>query len=1280
MNERLHTCTCRYNGRPLSGARVTTCWLDRKNMIELGITEDMVYGDLATSKGDSYGRGGGNKTWKGRYQGGGGRRFAPRDRGETSSSFRYDREPSRSPSPSPNYKTQASSHLETVSSLAQSVGISSSPIVPNKTEQSESQERPSSSRYSLRSGDSQERPSSQASDYSSQSGVREESVERSLSQASHGSRDSASDRKRQPSSTETRSSSRLRARKRHESESDDTSSKERDSNRKPRQVSKNDSKKGSNRYSRRSDEHRSKRTTGRLADRSSESDSKERDRDREEKEKREQWKRYHRSRRSRESPRRRRPREQSDDEKQPKSYDNSESDGQMAALTVTKSPKPLQQESISSQPLPVQPQANIESNIQVAIENPLDEVTNQIQPMDLDTSQNSSPEPEDNIQPSKPPTTCTIKKESQLESQINVELGADQAESQIDTQLVSQLDTLLIEPQTQSMSMPSTPPPNVFDFERDETPPAEIVEATAEWCRTQNIPANFNSIPLQHVFQYYQSSMAASGTKKDDGLQHNPAWPASSFQQQGDQLQEQTACAASASPSKPTPNLSENIAQSLNLTTEQLSSSSQFQLCPESSTTMAENLADTGDTSFPTIQLGPSSHPAAESRRSSRLVDANSRDFHKLSDNEVKQQLEMFLNKSGPRAQEYSSSSESVLGSQLPARGETTSFSTNVMESSRSGPEQMSDIERWSEQKSKEPSPYHDLRSRTSSYHDRSEEEDRTRYNTPQNRDRSYLRRENSRHMDHLPHSSYRSCVDYYHARKRDQRSSQPPSNRSYSLGGQFSGRSRANDLSFPHDHPPSTLHHPATFDTLEASMFFEHRSEPRELYEREPAQIRGQWREHERIGELSRDGTWRVEEKWRREPDVPLRRERTDDLVEWMERSPSNRFQEPNPSWRDDTRRLNRDDIMTPLTVTELGFPSQPHSTTPLCSVYRPSSPTTSETNEELRNLSYNRALHEEEFQRSQLRHSNQPLSREHQFQRYTSIRDEHDSYKGPIRHHHHGDNDITTSPLSSYQRRDVDRTSPTFYNERPLPLSTARERQESMSVTMSGNKQGRFKTTLDMMDVCTPSVEIFHTKRDSNFGITNPKEYFDHPESELEHHHPLAKMSNEDCNVRARAESFRSFCESVATQLPAPRNQSEQDQLQKILDKELAERALEEENAKQMIDKTSKEKVLKDKAACAYTALGKELTQNTVTELNHETKSADKSITEAIILTSAAEENNQQEGEKDLQTTPTKKVARKYKHLQKSYYKVNTCHYSTTAIVFQPLKFFAHVHVGIL
>ena len=59
-----------------------------RNMIELGITEDMVYGDLATSKGDSYGRGGGNKTWKGRYQGGGGRRFAPRERNTCSSNSR----------------------------------------------------------------------------------------------------------------------------------------------------------------------------------------------------------------------------------------------------------------------------------------------------------------------------------------------------------------------------------------------------------------------------------------------------------------------------------------------------------------------------------------------------------------------------------------------------------------------------------------------------------------------------------------------------------------------------------------------------------------------------------------------------------------------------------------------------------------------------------------------------------------------------------------------------------------------------------------------------------------------------------------------------------------------------------------------------------------------------------------------------------------------------------------------------------------------------------------
>ena len=476
------------------GARVTTCWLDDKNMIELGITEDMLsYNDPARYKGSSYGRTGGKQARKEKYHGGK-RRFTRRDRG-SSSLFGYGREQSRSPSPIQSYRTQTSDHapVKLEGSLS-AVGTSAI------SEAYESYDRPSSFRYSLKSGDSQERPSSQLSDYSSQSGVREESAERSLSQASYGSRDSMSDGRRYLPVSEAHSSNHHKYKKRYESDSDDASSKERD----PSQRSKY-----SDWYSRRRSEHRSKRIPAPVADKSSESDSKERDR-----EEQDRWKKSHyRSRRSRESPRKTR-----------EHNDETRSKGDIQG--VTKSPKTDANKS------PVSSQGVQGDNLNVSGEARLDETLNQIQPMDLVTSENSSPEPEGCILPNKSPHE--VKDEILQELQPNLD-----QESQVN----NVISTLQIEPEAHSVTVPSSPMHRVFDFERDVTPPAEIVEATAEWYRTQNIPPNFDSISIQHVFQYYQNSVATGGTKTEDSLLHSPLsqWQTAQVDLGQHENQEQTA-------------------------------------------------------------------------------------------------------------------------------------------------------------------------------------------------------------------------------------------------------------------------------------------------------------------------------------------------------------------------------------------------------------------------------------------------------------------------------------------------------------------------------------------------------------------------------------------------------------------------------------------------------------------------------------------------------------------------------------------------------------------
>ena len=594
-------------------------------MNELGITEEMVYGDSPRSKSDSYTKAGGRNVWARRYHGTG-RRLNPRDRGG-SSLFRYDRDPSRSPSPH-GYDIQSASHMESASSL-QSVITTSI-----KTEVSESQERLSPGGYSLRSGESQERPSSQTSDHSSQSGVREESFDWSLSQTSHGSRDHVSDRKKTSSDIRSSTSNRLCSRKYQESDSDDTSSRERDSTRKSKWTTKHDLK--SDRYPQRMGERTSKRTSGPVADKNPGSDSK--DRDKEGRDKNEWW-RQHRghTRRISVSPRRS-AKDETDNGEQRKLEESYESDGQMVTLTMS----PICDHHQCLHQMPEQSQTNKEDGIQMTSEIPLCEGSSQVQPMDLDTSNNGSPEPEKNVETSE--SHMAAKQIAQPEHPTKVEQDPDELVSCTDTKLKDVRDAFQVQLQTQY-----TAPATLFDFERDETPPAEIVEATAQWYRTQNIPPNFDPVSLQRIIQYYQRSVSASDTKIGNSM-----WPATLFHQGG---QQQVTMTSVDNCSTPTCSWNERFLS----VTDQCTTNVEPTLNHVSVTNISE---EADDTSFPTVQLGIPSYPVGDPN-SSHLSGDNKHSL-KFSASEVQQQLQVFLNK--PRSsKDHFYSPEPASGSLQPS-------------------------------------------------------------------------------------------------------------------------------------------------------------------------------------------------------------------------------------------------------------------------------------------------------------------------------------------------------------------------------------------------------------------------------------------------------------------------------------------------------------------------------------------------------------------------------------------------------------------------------------
>ena len=1083
-------------------------------MKELGITEDMIYNDPVTSKGDtcSYGKHGGKKVWMGRYQGGR-KRFATRER-ESSSSFQYEKDVSRSPSP-PRYKTHVMSHSDMVSS----VGITSSPKIFAGTEL-ESQECLPSNRCSIKSGDFQEQPSSQASDNSSQCVEREESAEILLSQASHGSRDSVCiyENKRQSSSGETSLSSRLLARKQYESESDDTSSKERDSCRKPKKY---DSK---GRYSKRQ-----------LVDKSSESDSKERDR--EQIEERERWKRY-RSRRSKDSPKRK-ANSHSDDEKQPKQGQNYESDRLVLTTDIRNSPRGG---SFSLHKLPVQSEADNKVHAEVQLIGD----ANQINPMDLD-----------NLSEASTTSNKVVKQESWHDK---IDLNYDQVESRVS----AQLDTHQTEPQVQSTctrSMSYTPPIGAFDFERDETPPAEIVEATAEWCRTQNFPPTFNSVSLQDVFQYYQNSMAADGTKnkKEDGYWHNSVWPGI-FQQRDQQVDQSLVAASSNATAKTTPTcISQSVCPpNINLATEP----NIFNAFPKSIINNSEQSKEALEVNFPTVQLEAPSYSVFEAW-SSHLRDAKDGDSHQLSDSEVQQHLEMFLNKPKPGLVDHSLNSESILtqNAQLSAGVESN---TNVTEATGLiGSEHRNDIARYCRQQGREPSPRRnsDLRS---PYHDR----DQSIYTTPENRGKSYLT------------CSYKHSGVARHRQERNRESSQHLSNQGYLLEEHTPGGNGDHKQVFPHDHS-STLCCTATVDSVEqipaytAEKAFHHRYDPRET---ELAVNRGQWREGEHMLSKSQEhaikGFWRAEELGCVR--VSLRREKTDNSEERYTYTCG-----PHGS----NVLLTRGEAHGEATGTPLNSTCMFYNQPSLNSIYQPSSATASET--------CNEYVYEREFQSSQSRRLNEPTAREH----YLCYNPSTENHGGPSQVGKHYE-DVTASPLSGYPPADMDkfRMSPTdLHSRRPQLLSTDRDNQKSI-------QPRRSLPIVKMKNTCTPLLETSEPEINSVLSNASDIENCDLPQ----------KMFN---------------------------GQNERDQLQRMLDIELAEKDMKNENAKEVINKTAVQD--KDKSTCVYTSIGDQMTQPTA-EQSLDTRSVDTEVTTQISRV-------------DVRFRKRRLISHKYKHLQKQHYKVN-------------------------
>ena len=602
-------CTCRYNGRPLSGARVTTCWLDHKNMKELGITEDMIYSE---GKNDSYEKNGGKRMWMGRYQGGR-KKIASRER-ESSSSGRYDNEPSKSVS-SPGYKTRVMSHVD----ISSSVIGTSLPRISTEAKSKESKEYPSST---------EERLSFQASDSNNQ-GREVRSVSKSLSQNSTESIHISG--KKRHLTLGDGINIQPHPKKLHESESGDSVCNE----------------KGKLK-------DYSLKRKGQLVDR------------------------------NRGSP--------------PRRVDDY-SDGEKPKEDRKCSPG---SESASLCPSPLKSEGN--------------------------TSVSAATQVEDRIHSVNPIPELHIVQQEPLQ---RIDLDYNQVESQAS----AQLDAHQTERETQSSctDMSCTPSISAFDFERDETPPAEIVEATAEWYRTQNFPENLSSVSLQHVFQYYKSSMAVDGTNdsNEGGVWHSPIWHGR-FQRGGQPLEESFAGTCMSSNVTNTEYCYSNQSafyatlQNVNPTGER--SSNAHIHSSVHSKPVSKKLKEANQHVATVLPEEPTCSYLACEQLTSHSHSAIDGDHHQLSDGEIQEHLKVFLTKQEAEATEHSFDSENVPTSGTQAGVEST---LGLTRSTGSG--QVNHIVRHCCQQGKEvsacnlelPSPYHSR--------------DQNIYTAPENYESSYL-------------------------------------------------------------------------------------------------------------------------------------------------------------------------------------------------------------------------------------------------------------------------------------------------------------------------------------------------------------------------------------------------------------------------------------------------------------------------------------------------------------------------------------------------------------
>ena len=234
-----------------------------------------------------------------------------------------------------------------------------------------------------------------------------------------------------------------------------------------------------------------------------------------------------------------------------------------------------------------------------------------------------------------------------------IDLDSDLGEPQV----IAPLDAPKTEPEIQSScpNMSCTPPISAFDFERDETPPAEIVEATAEWCRTQNLPPNFCSASLQRVFQYYQSSMVADGTnnKNENGLWHSPVWPG--IFQQRDQPLGQSLAATSSDVTNPVyacSSQSEFYASLQNV--DPTSSAGNIHVDASAHSKSVSTNSEQANLHVAPVLHGEVTSNFLECKQLTSHLHNTIDGDTQLSDGEIQEHLRMFLNKKEAEAREHS--------------------------------------------------------------------------------------------------------------------------------------------------------------------------------------------------------------------------------------------------------------------------------------------------------------------------------------------------------------------------------------------------------------------------------------------------------------------------------------------------------------------------------------------------------------------------------------------------------------------------------------------------